>query len=845
MMIHYTPNSYAFSKTSAYPTADEATFVQMIKKKTPVYEVTMNDKKHKYYFDVDLYVESTLCDFDPAIATLIEEKGKEYIIQALSVISDVKPNIAVATSHGFNDEGKEKYSVRYWVSNMMDTKKNIEGFVKKLNEFIISRKHESENIYQWIDPPSPLDKKDKKYKGLFDEGVYSSERKMRCINTSKPREDRPLIMKEGTIEQTIITGCFDEDVVDVKYVSRPSSPTSVVSNVETHSNTTVQKLETDIYYKYLNCIGNKMCDRGMYKDTYTVLQILKNENLDIKYVKYWIHRFAYPDSKKYTYAIDNYDKYIKYTPLNVEKRLTIKSLKSFAKFHNPTLYSSYFNDDYEFMIRKKYPTIESLPVTNMVEEANWAKLYYEFKSDRIHYKNDSIYLYYNDEWNITSDKGRMVKNDMYEFYLIYFKVCFDIINDYEKEHIKDEEKLLFAQKHRKMIGECRIQYSKNNTLSNTYQMLLNKLACVKCSIIFDVGADNYYNIHFKNGVYELKKGFRSRIETDYVTKYLDYDYLPLTDISKEIQDDVLGFFNKVQPNKEQRDFTLGYLAYCLTGDATKQIFKMNIGHTASNGKSTELSIHEKCFKNYTQKIDNKVMLLNFEKRHKHLVDLISQPIRLVYFEEMPKGKKLDVEFIKDFVDGKNISCEIMFGTKSEIKIQAKIMSVSNHDFQVDTDAGILRRGRVQKYESKFISKDDGELDDEKHIYEKIDGFENKFDDVLYKNAYFHLLLNYIDKLVVPNVNKEEFKKTAEDNDTVLTDILNGFIVTKNHTDRISRSDIDNLCGSNKLLFNEYKDKLQGMGCKYISQERYNSSVKGVFTGIKSVPPPPPPPQKEE
>jgi phage/plasmid-associated DNA primase len=430
----------------------------------------------------------------------------------------------------------------------------------------------------------------------------------------------------------------------------------------------------------------------------------------------------------------------------------------------------------------------------------------------------------------------MVKHDMYEFYIIYFKIWMDYINEYEKEHIENPDKKEEIKRKRQLLEATKIHYAKNTTLSNTYQMLLNKLSCVKCSIIFDVGTDNYYNIHFKNGVYDLKQGFRSRLETDYVTKYLDYDYLPLTDISQEIQDDVLGFFQKVQPDKEQRDFTLGYLAYCLTGDATKQIFKMNIGHTASNGKSTELSIHEKCFKNYTQKIDNKVLLLNFEKRHKHLVDLISQPIRLVYFEEMPKGKKLDVEFIKDFVDGKNISCEIMFGTKSEIKIQAKLMSVSNHDFQVDTDAGILRRGRVQKYESKFISKDDGELDAENHIYEKIDGFENRFDDVMYKNAYFHLLLSYIDKLVVPKVNKDEFKKTAEENDNVLTDILDGFTITKNHTDFISKADIDVLCGS-KERFNEYKSKLQSMGCKYESQERYNSSVKGRFSGIKKIPVP--------
>lgn len=837
MPIHYTPNSYSF-KGRDFPTADDATFAKMIANGKPLYEVVMNDKKAKYYFDIDIYAEETGCDFDAELATVIEEKGKDYITLALTETTGVKPNIAVATSHGMNAEGKAKYSVRYFVSNMMDTKKNIEAFVIQLNKYVMKKFDGSENIYEWIDPRGAKELKVKPHKPLFDEGIYDSNRKMRCVNTSKPNEDRPLTMKEGNIEQTIITSCFDADVIEVKYEAVcPDSPNSVAT-VETHSNVTTTKMENDVYYKYLNCIGNKMCDRGMYNDTIKVLQILKNENLDIKYVKYWIQRFAYPDSKKYTYAIDYYNTYIKYTPLNVEKRLSIKSLKYYAKLHNPILYSAYFTDDYDFMIRKKYPTLETLPITNAVDEAGWAKLYYEFKSERIHFKDGSIYLYYNDEWNITSEKGRIVKNDMYEFYLIYFKVWMDYINNFEKKHIEDPDKKSEIKKWRNILGDAQLQYSKNNNLSNTFQMLLNKLASIKCTIEFDIGKDNHYNIHFKNGVYDLKRGFRSRLETDYVTKFLDYDYLPLSEISQKVQTDVYDFFKKVQPNKEQRDFTLGYLAYCLTGDATKQIFKMNIGHTASNGKSTELSIHEKCFNIYTQKLDNKVLLLNFEKRHKHLIDLVTHPIRLVYFEEMPKGKKLDVEFIKDFVDGKKIDCEIMHGTKAEIKIQAKIMSVSNHDFQVDTDAGILRRGRVQKYDSKFISKDDGELDDENHIYEKIDGFENRFDDVLYKNAYFHLLLNYIDNLVVPKSNKDEFKKTAEENDYILTDILDRFIITKNPADCISKGDIDALCGSAKEKFNEYKSKLQSMGCKYDSQKRYESTVKGLFSGVKKIPPPP-------
>jgi hypothetical protein len=261
---------------------------------------------------------------------------------------------------------------------------------------------------------------------------------------------------------------------------------------------------------------------------------------------------------------------------------------------------------------------------------------------------------------------------------------------------------------------------------------------------------------------------------------------------------------------------------------------MNIGHTASNGKSTELSIHEKCFDIYTEKMDNRVLLTNFEKRHKHLVKLIVKPIRLVYFEEMPKGKKLDVEFIKDFVDGKRINCEIMFGTTDKIKIQAKIMSVSNHDFQCDTDAGILRRGRVQKYESQFINEIEL-VDEEQHHYLKIEGFENKFDDDMYKNAYFHLLLNYVDELVVPKINKDEFKKTAEESDDVLNNILEYFEITNNENDIIGKNEIENYFGKEK--FNEYKAKLQGKGCKYDSQKLYwNKDIKkqqkGVFTKLK-------------
>lgn len=634
--------------------------------------------------------------------------------------------------------------------------------------------------------------------------------------------------------------------------SRRPSPVSITEVVGFES-ADVPTKEDDIYYKYLNCIGNKMCDRTMYNECYTICQALKNENLDKKYVTYWIHKYAYPQSKKYVYAIENYDGLL-YTPLSDKKRASVKTLKFHAKRCNPKLYSEYFKDDYEFRIKKDYwinaDEKNFLGLYRLLDEVQSEKglkdLYIKYKKERVHYKKDSeddknptIYLYYNDEWNAMTEKGRMIKNDMEEFFVIVFKVLLDLINEFKKAYLDDAEKVDEIKRIDKVWFETKRGTLKVVAINQIFQGLLNNLSAIKSNIEFDIGKENHYNIHFKNGVYDMKaKKFRSRVETDYVTKFLDYDYMPLTDISDEIQSEVLDFFTKIQPNEEQRKFTLSYLAYCITGNTGEQVFKMNIGHSASNGKSTELTIHEKCFPIYTEKMDNRVLLLNFEKRHKYLVSLVKKPIRLVYFEEMPKGKKLDVEFVKDFVDGRGIDCEIMFGTKDKIKNQAKLMSASNHDFNCDTDAGIIRRGRVQKYNSRFVDEEEYHLlSDENHIYKKVKGYEDMYDDVRYKNAYFHLLLQYVDKLYIPQENKDEFKKTAEDSDLVLNHILDTFILTGNSNDILSREEICISLGINKDKFADYKDKLQGKGCKWDSQKKAKYEGKwysGIFTGIRNM-----------
>ena len=62
------------------------------------------------------------------------------------------------------------------------------------------------------------------------------------------------------------------------------------------------------------------------------------------------------------------------------------------------------------------------------------------------------------------------------------------------------------------------------------------------------------------------------------------------------------------------------------------------------------------------KLDSSVFDLGNTKRHKQFIHLIQNPIRFAYVEELSR-KNLDVETLKDFIDGDKLNVEIMFGKK--------------------------------------------------------------------------------------------------------------------------------------------------------------------------------------
>ena len=224
------------------------------------------------------------------------------------------------------------------------------------------------------------------------------------------------------------------------------------------------------------------------------------------------------------------------------------------------------------------------------------------------------------------------------------------------------------------------------------------------------------------------------------------------ELIKTVEED----FRKVQPNDSQRKFTLEWLAYCLTGDTSATKMKFNVGVEASNGKTTEFLIHKKVFPKLVKNVDRKYFHEGNSKRHKTKVDLIQKPIRLAYIEEVDENQ-LEASELKDAVDGKAQNCEVMYGTNVEGSFSCKWNFLGQKEPNIKEDEGILRRGILQNYTSRF--KNDVIYDDWVNFqFPRIKNFEDKYDDEEYKNAYLWLLIdNYQGaNFNVPKINEENF-----------------------------------------------------------------------------------------
>ena len=581
-----------------------------------------------------------------------------------------------------------------------------------------------------------------------------------------------------------------------EYIGQPSKRVETVKSETVKSNKNTHPLLDMINIKYWT----------NYSDWIRLLSAIKNEFED--YEKVAIHYScvgAYQNNEDD--VIDKLEQ-LKAGPISMG------TIHHYARISNPDEYS-------KMMI----PKIEN-------DDESIAELFLNAYGENITKDvNQDTYVFYRGSWKKhTKEQSLLLKGLISKMTIPIIDKAIEINKRQMNDNDSKQKEEQYGEYEKRMY-QTRARIRSANGTDAIYKKMSSILAMRDNStIVFDIGKDQLYNVQFKNGVYDLKSmKFRQRTKEDFVTETLEYNYTDERD--EDNMSFVENIYKKLQPAGEQHVFMMEWLASHLDGNISREKFKMNVG-VGSNGKTMEFSIHNKALSIYCKKFNNEVFNKDFTKQHKEYYDLSYKPIRLAYIEELDKSKKLNIDKMKDFITGKKLPLEIMYGTQKTIDTQATLNICSNSDPNAETDGGILRRGLLQRYESLFVDNVD-EDDEENRIFIKEEGIDERFENEDMKLAYFHVLLKYYNnKINIPQSIKNAFKETLEEYDIpkqVFEKYFEKDTYGRTHKDDVTtRFDAEGIKGWRTIL-----NEMKRMGYKYDKSLRIKGfSGRGVFTGFK-------------
>lgn len=448
--------------------------------------------------------------------------------------------------------------------------------------------------------------------------------------------------------------------------------------------------------------------------------------------------------------------------------------------------------------------------------------------------------------HISTEKIYCMNIEHYIYYKFNKKTCLydliglnefsDIVNNELKKYLVENSKVNTDKRLTDLITKIgNVSKSKKVGESASY-----KIYDKSFNIEFYKKLESKKNvINFKNGFVNLQTGtFHNRTENDYFIKCLDYDYIKET--NKSIELDILQIFKRICNDDEKMfNFMLSWFSYCITGETKEQKSLFTIGLKASNGKSTASKIFDRCFKQYTRKLTNEFLKVNYTLIHKELAEL--KGIRYAYMEEYPKNVDLNVDMYKDLVDGNSITNKVMYGTTDEIQITFKINILSNHLPKFEADKGIKRRGLLCELNNCFLDKDDYKK--AKNTYLLDSNLLNKFEEDVYKQTFFNILLKYSMEyyatgLKVFNELKTGFNEICAENDKMASFIESLFDITNEPNDRLYKEHFVRLYNEKYNLRKDWSSLITDVkkaGLLFKPNERVmfeGKSERGVIVGIK-------------
>ena len=315
-----------------------------------------------------------------------------------------------------------------------------------------------------------------------------------------------------------------------------------------------------------------------------------------------------------------------------------------------------------------------------------AELIFYLKKNEYNYniEEKEWYTFENHRWQKSAKIRNFISKELVDYFKETKKIC------------KNDKKSV--NKINKLMESLKKTPTKNNILTE-----LVEIYKINNNDFYDLLDVTPYLICFNNGVYDLNKmEFRDGKPEDYISMTTGYDF-PLE--YTEHKENVINFFEDIQPNKQERDYLLTYLSLALTGLNELELFSILSGSQGRNGKSKLIELIKHTFGDYYSSISSK--LLTKERPMANSPDpglLFISKKRLIIGSEPEKKDKLNSGFIK-FLTG-NDETLLRNCHSNNIKIFKPnfiTLLICNDIPEVDDmDNAFSKRLKVISFETEFV-----------------------------------------------------------------------------------------------------------------------------------------------
>lgn len=838
-IIHYTTEC----SDIRFKTATVEKYIELVKSgDVNCYERLMgrDEQAFKPYFDVEIKPKNAKQFYD------VEDGLIQMCKQRLEVVfPNARYAVKSATSASYMSctTGKETWIISFHivVHNYLIRKSANKKLVELLNKEEMGKREINDFLEMNTDEPFEL----------FDTSVYSNNRKIRAVNANKDNcpnytkgeklviENRPMRLIEGTLEQSIISACFEENaeeiVLNQEVVEEEARREAIIITSKENATENEKFLQSWIDAGLLRQITG-------HRNWFNVLSAVYNSiggDSGLRFLE-----ILRQNNESYLMSNERplYDNYESYYRDKTKTNATIKTLHYLAKLEN--------KDKYFEILRSIKPPKKNGEHVDLIKDgfttgsiADYFKILY---GDHFVCNFDQLFFYNGIYWEKDDKKNSNLANffdkTFYKDLLKYAvdelnKVRASVANSKEEEDLQTS-KIKLVNKFLARVANLRNGSERKAVIDDVIIFLTNN------RIVFD---NKPFLFAFNNCIFDLERN--EFVEPDpeyYISKTAGYDYD--FNYSDENKAELMEFIDKIFPDQDIKNYYLAVLATGMCGIQIENVFIAT--GSGGNGKGVMNSLMLMMSGEYGYKLGSNVLLASIkEGANPEIANMDCK--RFILTTEPNAKKKIVCATLKEITGEKTINARGLYSSKTKTSMVNTTVLEANTipDFDEVNDA-MDRRTRVIPFEAKAVEKDtydslDAEMRTNIFIadpYYKSDAFQHKF-----KQALFNILT---DKFVAfknagyilqsqPDKVKTKTQKLLKSSDEIFTWFNENYEQSANEF--VKLNDVHDCMQSSKLWSELNKAERKQLSKKGFFEEKFETNLflskyvkprKATFNGVQ-------------